>query len=232
MKQGLGKTPLSVKGQRKLYSIKGDTMNSLIKRYYDLAIVISIVVLINICLYGCGGMGKTAVLMPNNIHKNYSSVTILEGNSTVYVPPEIKDLFEGTLNNILIEDGKFKRGAGLKIIYSYIQFNPGYQAAHHLIMGGMGEGSITVNVIYIDPSGNEISNIQTEGIISIGYPINVAIEECARRIALYTEEKFLNKGTNILIDNNAKHLKTPDKEINSDMKNGKDKMKGWWEPAK
>jgi hypothetical protein len=212
--------------------IKGDAMISLIKRYCDLLIVISTIILINICSYGCGGIGRTTVLKPYHIHTEYSSLTISEGNSAVYVPSEIKDLFKITLSNYLIDKGKFKRGTGLKVIYSYIQFNPGNQAAHYLITGGMGEGSIRVNVIYIDPSGNEISNMQTEGKFSIGYPIDVEIEECAKRIALYTEENFLDKRPNRLVDNHDKNLKYPDKEIHHDTINGKDKMKGWWEPAR
>lgn len=206
-------------------------MISFIKKYFDLSIVVFLTILINICLYGCGGIGRTTILKPYNINTGYSSLTISEGNSTVYVPSEIKELFKGTLNNLLIEEGKFKHGTGLKIIYSYIQFNQGNQAARYISAGGMGEGSITVNVKYIDPSGNEISNIQTEGKINIGFSINVAIEECAKQVALYTEEKFINKRTNILVDNKEKLTEKQDKEINNDVINEKYKERGWWKPA-
>lgn len=200
-------------------------MPSSIIRRYDLLIGTFIVILINICPFECAGIEKTTVSRPHDIQKDNTSLTISEGNSRAYVPTEIKMSFQESLNNFLFEKGKFKRGTGLKMVYSYIQFNPGNQAVHDLIRGGMGEGSIVINVSYIDSYGNEISNMQASRKISVGYPASVVIEECAREIALYTEANILNRRGDVL-------PKKPDKEIQSDKTNGRDRMKGWWAPAR
>lgn len=205
-------------------------MTSLVNRQSYFSLGNFLAILLNICLLGCGGIRETKVLKAYDIHKDYPSLTISEGNSKVHVPPEIKDLFKVNLNNLLIEKGKFKHGTDLNIVYSYIRFHPGNQSAHHLITGGMGEGSITINVIYVDNTGNEISSIQASGKISLGYPINLTIEDCAKQIALYTEENFSNGRTKKLLDDSGKKRKSPEKEIN--IINGKEKMKGWWEPAR
>ena len=205
-------------------------MTSIVRRHSILLLGTSIAVLTYIFLIGCGGIRESRLPKASDSDKEDSYLTISEEDSKVYVPPEVKDLFKENLNNLLIEKGKFKRGTGLNIVYSYVQFNPGNQSAHHLISGGMGEGSITFNVKYIDNSGNELSNIQISGKISLGYPINVAIEDCARQITSYTEENFLTRRTEMLVDDVGKEQKGQEKEVN--IIDRRDKMKGWWEPAR
>ena len=214
--------PTTIRGN---LTLKGGAMPSSISKRYDLLIGIFIVILVNIYPFECAGIEKTTVPGPRDLRKDDSSLTISEGKSTAYVPTEIKISFQESLNNLLFEKGKFKRGTGLKMVYSYIQFNPGNQAVHALITGGMGEGSIVINVSYIDSYGNQISNMQASRKISVGYPVSVAIEECAREIALYTEANILNRRGDVL-------PKKPDKVIQDDKTDGRDRMKGWWAPAR
>lgn len=207
-------------------------MSSLSNRYHNILRQRSIAILINMVLLGCGGVNETTVLKVYDANKERLSLAIIEGNSTVYVPSAFKDLFRQKLNDLLIDKGKFKRGTDLKIVYSYTQFVPGNQTAHNLIMGGMGEGSITVNVAYIDNSGNKISGMQTSQKISVGYPTDVALEECATQIALYTERNFLYPGTKILTNGDREKANSREKTIINNKTNGKEKMKGWWETVK
>lgn len=194
-------------------------------RPFDLLIGTFIVILINIWPFECVGIEKTTVSRPHDSQKDNTSLTISEGNSTAYVPTEIKISFQESLNNYLFEKGKFKRGPGLKMVYSFVLFDPGNQAVHDLIRGGMGEGSIIINVSYIDSYGKEISNMQALRRISVGYPVSVVIEECAREIALNTEANILNR-------RGYAREKKPDKEIQGDKINGRDRMKDWWAPAR
>lgn len=147
-----------------------------------------------IFLAGCGA-GRTMVLKPTELSQQFSAVEISEGNSTVNVPADAKQSFYQKLEKFIYEEGGFQKGAGLKIRYRFIQFNPGSQFTRWLWggLGSAGKGTLTVEARYFDPTDKELATIQAEGEISsgaFGGSFDFAIEKCAKEIAEYTKQNF------------------------------------------
>lgn len=157
-------------------------------------ICLSLIITMIILLAGCGA-GKTMVLKPSERKLQCNSVDISEGKSTVDVPETDKKAFQEKLTKLIYEEGGFQKGNDLRIVYRFIQYNPGSQFTRYMWggLGSAGEGTLTVEAKYFDVSDKEIATIQTEGKISSGVfggSFSFAIEKCAKEIAEYTKKNF------------------------------------------
>jgi len=156
----------------------------------DFALLITLIV----ALVGCGA-GKTLVMKPAEISLQVSSIDVIEGNSAIDVPEDVRKAFQERLNKLLYEEGNFQRGPDLKIKYRFVQYNPGNQFTRWFWggIGNAGEGSMTIEAKYFDTADKELATIQAEGKIGSGFfggSFDFAVEKAAREIAEYTKQNF------------------------------------------
>ncbi|MBI9076479.1 MAG: DUF4410 domain-containing protein [Desulfatibacillum sp.] len=157
--------------------------------------LIFLCILSTLILYGCGA-GRTFVVEPCKTQYTASSVMFEENDSTVVVPTEMKITFQKALGDMLYEQRSLEKGSELKIAYSFIQFEPGSRFKRYMWggVGNSGEGSLTIRAAFLDVAGNELSTIQTEGVIGSGLfggSFDNAIEKAAEEIAEYVEKNYL-----------------------------------------
>jgi hypothetical protein len=142
-------------------------------------------------LTGCGA-GKTTVVSLTDTYAKFTRAEIFEEKSTVHVPEQVKTQFKGALEKELFEKGGFVRGDGLKIMYRFVQFNPGSQFSRWFWggIGSAGKGSMTVEARFLKFDGTELAKINAEGEISsgaFGGSFNLAIQKAAKEIAEYAK---------------------------------------------
>lgn len=152
-----------------------------------LAVVVSL-------LAGCGA-GRSLVVQPPETKLRASSVDVSEGKSAVSVPSDIKSAFQQKLAKFLYEEGSFQKGSDLKIVYRFIQYDPGNQFTRWFWggIGNAGEGSLTVEAKYFDSANKELATIQTEGRIGSGFfggDFGFAVEKAAEKVAEFTTVNF------------------------------------------
>jgi len=151
--------------------------------------------------YGCGG-GRTMVMnRPDNSVKA-KSVSISIDNATVDVPEYVTKYFDKYLAALLYEGDpnsdvkivSFHKGPELKLIYKFIQYEPGERVARYFGAGmGSGEGSLTVEATYYDNNNNKICTIQAFGNVTAGFfggSFDIAIENTAHEVANFTIKNF------------------------------------------
>ncbi len=134
-------------------------------------------------------------LKPLEVKQQFSSVEISEGNSTVNVPADTKQVFRQKLEEFVYEEGGFQKGRGLVIKYGFIQYNPGSQFKRWLWggLGGAGKGTLAVEAKFINQADQELAAIKVEGEISggaLGGDFEYAIFQCAKAIAKYAKQNF------------------------------------------
>jgi hypothetical protein len=111
------------------------------------------------------------------------------------VPEEVMKTWETKLDEFLYKEGGYKKGPGLTITYRFLQYNPGDQFSRWFWggIGNAGQGSLTVDAMYTDSSGQQLGKIQCEGVISSGFfggDFSFAVEKAANEIAEYTKKNF------------------------------------------
>jgi len=157
--------------------------------------LIGVTILLGLSLSACG-VGTTRVVQPPQHLHRPTSLEVVEGDSPVPVPPGVKKDFDEHLRNLLFdEDDPFKQGKELKLVYRFVQFQPGNQFARWFLkgLGNAGEGSLTVEAKYLDPAGNEVSSILAGGKIGSGIFggfYDLAVQKSAGEIAVYTKQNF------------------------------------------
>lgn len=162
---------------------------------------ILLAVILGFALTGVGcTSGRTMVMNVPTESIKAVSLNIVEDQATVSVPTEVTTMFRDKLERALFvgEEGSspaFKKGPDLSVHYRFIQFTAGSQFKRWLAggIGGYGEGVMTVEAKFVDPSGKEISKIQSEGKIGAGVfggAIDGAVEECAEEVAQYAKQTF------------------------------------------
>jgi hypothetical protein len=124
-----------------------------------------------------------------------NSVQVVEGNSTVPVPADVKETFTTKLDGYLYTEGGFQKGPELKISYRFIQYDPGSQFARWFAggIGNAGEGSLTIETKYLDASDKELATVNVEGRIGSGFfggALAEAIDRAAEKVAEYTKTNF------------------------------------------
>jgi len=155
---------------------------------------LGIVLCLAISIAGCG-TGKTMVMQAGETKRTFTYVDIKEGNSTVSVPAKVKIAFLNKLNTRLYSENLFRQGKELVIQYRFVQFNEGHRFKRWLTagIGNSGEGSLSVEAIFLDKDGKEISKIMTEGKIGSGFlggSMDDAVETAAEEIGNYTISQY------------------------------------------
>src|SRR5262245_40191517 len=122
-----------------------------------------------IVLTGCGG-GRTMVMTAPVTKRTVSNVAIVPMPSSVNVPEDIQSAFESKLATLLYTKDTFRQGKDLTLQYRFIQFTSGNQGVRWLVgpIGGAGEGSLTIEVQYLDENAQEIARIQSSGTVTAG----------------------------------------------------------------
>lgn len=143
---------------------------------------------------GCG-VGRAMVIKPPDARLRVNSVEIMEGNSPVAVPAEVKATLTDRLNHYLYGEDGFRRGKELKISYRFIQYDPGSQLTRWFWggIGNAGEGSLTIETKYFDSSDKELATINVEGRIGSGFfggALSEAVDKAAEKVAEYTKATF------------------------------------------
>jgi len=123
---------------------------SRVKLWSQLRLALILAFLI-IFLSGCGA-GRTMVLKTPVVKQHFSSVEIIEGNSTVNVPADAKNEFSQKLEKFVYGEGGFQKGNELKLKYRFIQFNPGSQFTRYMWggLGSSGKGTLTIEVKFFE----------------------------------------------------------------------------------
>jgi hypothetical protein len=154
----------------------------------------TLLLLAGFILAGCG-VGRAMVIKPPEAKVRVDSVQVMEGNSPVAVPADVKATFTDKLNQHLYGEGGFQRGKELKISYRFIQYDPGSQLTRWFWggIGNAGEGSLTIETKFFDPSDKELATINVEGRIGSGFfggALSEAIDKAAEKVAEYTKANF------------------------------------------
>ena len=157
------------------------------------------ILLLVLASLGCTS-GRTMVMAPPSERLKADSANVVMDTPTVSVPPDVMIAFATSLDNALFvgEQGKtapFTKGPNLTINCRIIQFASGSQFKRWLAggIGGYGEGSMTVEVRFINSGGKEISKIQSDCKIGAGVfggSIEEALSKCAEEIATYAQQNF------------------------------------------
>ena len=145
-------------------------------------------------LYGCG-TAKTLVLEPVKTSDKYTHIQLIADNPNVEVPADVTEKIESVIKKGLYEKGPFAEGTDLKIHYTFISHDKGNQFARWFWggIGNAGEGSVTVNVKYVNSKGEELAKTQVEGRIGSGFfggSINEAITKAGEDIVEFTINNF------------------------------------------
>jgi hypothetical protein len=159
------------------------------KRLLKTLLLLTFALAISCLVIGCGA-GRTMVLAPAETPERFSEAEIIEGQSTVSVPSDVNAAFQSKLAQLVYGEGGFSQGPGLKIKYRFIQFNPGSQFTRWFWggLGSAGKGTMTVEAIFLDPSGKELAKIQSEGEITsgaLGGSFDLAVQKAAAEVAAY-----------------------------------------------
>jgi hypothetical protein len=154
----------------------------------------ALVLLAGLMLAGCG-VGRAMVIKPPDEQVRVVFVQAKEGNSPVAVPADVKTDFVEKLNKYLYGDDGFQKGPELTISYRFIQYDPGSQFTRWFLggIGNAGEGSLTVEAKYFDPTNKEIATINVEGRIGSGIfggALSQAVDRAAEKVAEYTKTNF------------------------------------------
>lgn len=162
-----------------------------------LFIIPSLVLAIN--LTGCGGGGKLLVLNPPTervaCKKTYRLVRMM---STVDVSEELLMQFEQELRTALTEE-QLSKGDDLIMEYRFLEFEPGNRFVRCLSgglslvpyvpsFGDAGGGEMTVEVVFKNKQGKELSKIQARTKLTRGFikgSLNDALEELSAQIVKY-----------------------------------------------
>lgn len=137
--------------------------------------------------------GTTTVTAPVSGAMKVKTVKLLPAEHTVQVDPGQVAVFESRLREKLYTNTTFTEGDELTIRYRYIQFNPGSQAARYFVGMGVGKGTQTIEVTFLNPSGRELGKINVGGEISAGFfggSLKEATEKAADEAAQYTLQQF------------------------------------------
>jgi hypothetical protein len=150
-----------------------------------------------VCLTGCG-TASTLVLDPNKSADKFARVELIACKPNVDVPADVTNQLESVIRNGLNGSGVFSTGPDLRILYTFISYNPGNRAARYLTggIGDTGEGSIAVTVSYVDKNDKELAKTQVEGRIGSGFfggSMDNAITKVGDEIVKFTVERFSTK---------------------------------------
>jgi hypothetical protein len=137
--------------------------------------------------------GTTTVLRTPQEKRSFEAVRIVRMNDTVDVDPEVGAYFERQLKDYLYGKAQFKPGEDLTLQIRFIQLDKGSRAARYMFGFGAGKGTMTIEGVYLDADGNELSRIQVGGEISAGFfggDFKEAVNQAAKEMGEYTVANF------------------------------------------
>lgn len=137
--------------------------------------------------------GTTTVLKTPKERRSFETVKIVRMADTVDVDPEIGAYFESQLKDYLYSKAKFIPGEGLTLQIRFIQLDKGSRAARYVFGFGAGKGTMTIEGIYLDADGNELSRVHVGGEISAGFfggDFKEAVNQAAKEMGEYTVANF------------------------------------------
>lgn len=148
-----------------------------------------------VALGGCGS-SRTLVTEPPAMKQSFAAASIQAEPSTVPVPDEAGAAFVDQLSKELFASNAFaNQPGGLKIAYRFIQFNGGNQFERWFWggIGNAGEGSMTVEVRFLNAAGQQLAKIQSDGRIGSGFfggSMQDAVKRAAEEVAKYAKANF------------------------------------------
>ena len=117
-----------------------------------------------------------------------SSIEIVEVESTLPVPSDIKARFNYKLKEFLYRDGLFQEGPDMRIEYRFIQIKkPGLWDSESWGPAWERGQSLSVETKYLDSHGEELSVISVE---CKGSKLKDAAERAASLVAKFTKQNF------------------------------------------
>ena len=146
-------------------------------------------------LAGCAACasGSTYVVKTPDTAMKVSTVQLVEDKDLVAVPAEVKTTFKEKLTSRICPSAS---AGEVKLSYQFIQFEAGNQFVRWATGGSWnprGEGSMTVQVKYLDSAGQVLAAIQTDGRIGSGLfggSFDQALSKAADSVADYTAKTF------------------------------------------
>jgi hypothetical protein len=123
-----------------------------------------------------------------------STAQISEATSTLQVPSEVHARFGQFLNDELYSKHDFQPGSGMKIIWSFSEFDEGSRALRYFVGFGAGKGKIAVHATFLDQKGQVIGAVDGFGTVvmgAFGGSYDSALRECAYEVARYATDNFL-----------------------------------------
>ena len=142
---------------------------------------------------GCAS-ATTTVLEPTAFAIKSGSINISHGSDTVPVEEEYGSYFRTKLGEELYKAGAFTEGDGLTLQYRFIQLDQGSRAERYLLGPIAGKGTMTIEILFLDPEGTEVSKIHTGGEVSGGFfggSFKSALDKAAKEAAEYAINNFL-----------------------------------------
>lgn len=149
-----------------------------------------------ICLAAIAGCATatTTVLEPTETSYKSSTIAITHGDDTVPVEEEYGAYFRTKLGEQLYTAGAFAEGGALSLRYRFIQLDRGSRAERYLLGPIAGKGSMTIEIVFLDANGAELSKIHTGGEVSGGFfggSFKSALDKAAKEAAEYAINNFL-----------------------------------------
>jgi hypothetical protein len=142
---------------------------------------------------GCAS-ATTTVLEPPSVTVKASTIAITHGDDTVPVEEEYGAYFRTKLGEELYVEGGFAEGEGLTLRYRFIQLDQGSRAERYLLGPIAGKGTMTIEIVFFDNAGTELSKIHTGGEVSGGFfggSFKSALDKAAKEAAEYAINNFL-----------------------------------------
>lgn len=146
-------------------------------------------------LIGCG-TAKTVVLEPHRGPKmNPSSIKLEHGDSTINVDGEMVAAFEEELSKLLFTEGPYTKGEDLIISYAFLSADKGDRLKRYLSggIGNWGEGSLVIQVTFLDINRKELAKINTDAEIGSGFyggGYNNIVRKSAKEIVEFLSANF------------------------------------------
>ncbi len=143
----------------------------------------------------CGAGTTTIIDAYNGPQMNLETASIVSADTMVDVPDELQKFFKEAMDEQFFEKGLFTRGTGLKVEYTFTQFEAGNRFSRYMLggIGNAGEASLTVKVEFFDSDGNKLSAINVGGKIGSGMfggSVKEAMTKAAKEAAEYGVVSF------------------------------------------
>lgn len=122
-----------------------------------------------LAIQGCGAE-KLTVLDPINDSEKKQSISVKEGKHTLAVPRESVDTFEKKFKEKLYKETHLTEGDDIQVVFRFIQYDEGSRFKRYLFggLGNSGEGSLTIELVFLKRDGTQIGKVQAEGKIGSG----------------------------------------------------------------